>query len=138
MTSPTSGFAAACPRLTELTIFPYPLISNPMTAGISELVVACRALPDFDTLQILHFPAQPPPTYWSGNYVTLNGRWEQSLRHQANCVRDLVIDCLRSPKLGCEEGEGRKRTMVKIVRLSSVRSRPHPDPGFVKVEVLKV
>ena len=66
--SPTLGFVAACPKLIELTI----VCPNPGTIGYmemetgyidlvgrigsatSELVNACKGLPYFDTLQIVH------------------------------------------------------------------------------------
>ena len=54
--NPISGYVAACPRLTEVTIFPY-------NAGVAETGIlhhlGGRALPDLYTLRIFIFP---PPT----------------------------------------------------------------------------
>ena len=67
-----SGFVAACPRLTELTIFPYPYSARipgmeimqdqagKAFSALLELVFAYRELPDFDTIQISCFPALEP------------------------------------------------------------------------------
>ena len=66
---PPLVFVAACPRLTELTITcPHPYDGPVAETGIMfdpaesahstvlSLVVAYKVLPDFDTLQIVHFP----------------------------------------------------------------------------------
>lgn len=46
-------------------------------------------------------------------------QWEQSLREQAKGMKDFTIDRLKRPKTGCQEGERRERTTVRVVRLSS-------------------
>ena len=102
---------------------------------MSELVVACKMLPDFDTLQILYFPAEMPSSYWHRNY-DFSGVWDQVVTDQANEMRNLAIDCLKSPKSGSEGEEGRKRTTVRVIRLSS--DHPHLDLGSVEVEEYEV
>ena len=53
-------------------------------------------------------------------------------------MKDFAIDRLKTLKSGRHKGEGRKRTMVRIVRLSA--ALPHPDycPDPVEVEVYEV
>jgi hypothetical protein len=114
-----------CPMLSELTVF-YPHSGNTLAGGIlpdgigsahsviSELVSACKALPDFDTLQIVHFlgtPLSPSSTE----------QWEQELTGQ---VKDW-IDHLKKPRTRCREGEGRKKTTLRVIELSPDLSRPH-------------
>ena len=62
------------------------------------------------------------------------GQREQSLGEQAKGPEDFVIDCLKTSQLGRGEGEGRKRTTVRVVRLSSALPRPNYYPGSVEVE----
>ena len=150
-----SGFVAACPKLTEVTIFPDPYNARITETGIlcdpdrrvlsamSELVVACNALPDFDTLQILHFSVPPHhPICWCEwercrNHILHVKQREQSLREQARDMKDFAINCLKS-KTGCREGEGRKRITVRVVRLNSALPRPDYYPGSVEVEEYEV
>ena len=154
--SPDSGFVTACPRLTELTVSPNPYDARVTETGIlhalaeralsaiSELVVECETLPDFDTLQILYVPAPPPhPVCWCGwqkcgNHTLHVEQWEQSLRKQAKGLKDFAIDCLKTSQIRRHEGEGRKRTTVKVVRLSSALPCPNYYPGSVEVEVYEV
>ena len=65
-------------------------------------------------------------------------QWERSLRKQAKAMKDFTIDCLKTLKSGRHEGGGRKRTVVRVVRLSV--TLPHPDygPGSVEVEEYEV
>ena len=51
-------------------------------------------------------------------------------------VKDSVIHCLK-PKTGCQEGEGRKKFMVRIIELGSERLSPF-YLGSVKVEEYEV
>ena len=152
LTTSNSGFVDACPRLTELTVTSNPYATTTTKAGvqhdpagmalsaISELVVACEGLPDFDTLQILHAPAVPPyPVCWCGlrrcNKRPLHAKqWEQSRREQTGRMKDFAIDCLKTLKSGRLEGGGRKRTVVRVVRLSLTHPHPEYSPGSVGVE----
>ena len=147
---------AACPKLTELTITPDPYDTRTTETGIlydpagtalsaiSELVVACETLPDFDALQILHAPAPPPyPICWCGlrrcdDRLLHAKQWEQSRGEKVRGMKDFAIDCLKTLKSGRHEGDGRKRTMVRVVRLSV--TLPHPDygPGSVEIEKYEV
>jgi len=155
---PTSGFVAACPRLTELTIiYPHPHDSHRRETGTlpdpvgsarsaaSELVNACKLLPDFDTLQIAHFPFvtlfPKCPCGWflcGGPTIETREPWAGQQRQISGmkAVKDSVMDCLK-PKAGCQEGEGRKKTMLRIIELGSERRSPF-FLGSVKVEEYEV
>ena len=58
------------------------------------------------------------------------------MKDQANGMRDSAIDCLKSPNMGSQVRQRRKRTTVRVIRLNS--ARPRPDPGSVKVEEYEV
>ena len=129
----------AFPRLTELTVL-YPRshgTRSPETeipldvVGIArpatlELLGACKALPNFDTLQIVHFlPNTPSPGYvdwWLRNNGLLpTEQRKQALREQVQGVKgvkDLAIECLRTPKTGCQKGGTRKKTTLRVIELS--------------------
>ena len=108
-------------------------------SAVSELVVACKALPDFDTLQILYFPTEPPrPICWCGTHGPSKEQWDRSLREQVDSMKDLVLGCLKSPKMGHQEGKGRKKTTVRVIRFGPVRPRPNHHPGPMKVEQYEV
>ena len=62
------------------------------------------------------------------------GQREQSSGKQMKGMKDFVIDCLKTSQLGRREGEGRKRTTVRAVRLSSALLRPNYYPGSAEVE----
>ena len=150
-----SGLVAACPKLTELTVTPDPYDTKATKTGvlhdpagtalsaISELVVACEALPDFDTFQTLHVPVFRLSPCWCGLHRcddrTLHEKqWEESRREQARGMKDYAIDRLKTLKSGRHKAEGMKRTIVRIVGLSF--ALPHPDylPGSVEVEEYEV
>ena len=146
---PILVFAAACPKLTELTlIFRHPHDIPFTERGIQfdpdksarsatlDLVNACKALPDFDTLQIVRFiPTAPSPDYADAWTMSLSPmrRWEWNLRERLKGVRDLAIDCLRKQKNGCKEGEGRKTTLrvIELIPYFSV-SASHLDSVVVE------
>ena len=121
-----SGFAAACPRLTELTIiFPYCLrydrrteweFTPDLAEVMSELVGACEALPDFNVLQIVRFSISP---YWTMDWRSVRTsameQLEQKMRKRTKEVEDLALDCLKMHKARCREGGGRKRTTLKVI-----------------------
>jgi hypothetical protein len=129
-----------CPRLTELTVLcPHPglidltervylgLVGR-VRSAMPELVNACKALPDFDTFQIVHSPD-------GGN------RELDKLREHLGSVEDIAISCLKEPETGCREGEGegRKKIMVRIIELVASGSRPAPVYlDSVKVEEYEV
>jgi len=91
-----------------------------------ELLGASKALPDFDTLQIVHFlPNTPSPGYmdwWLRNNGLLpTEQRKQTLREHVRGVKgvkDLAIDCLKRPKTGCQKGGGRKKTTLRVIELS--------------------
>ena len=125
---------AACPRLTELTIiFPHGYWTQRGEIGflldqagrarleILELVSACKALPDFDTLQIVHYPVVPYTlTCWckregcDSHWPALD-RWELALGQQTRDLQAWAMDCLKEPKTGLREGEGRKKIALKVI-----------------------
>jgi len=128
------GFAAACPKLTELTLICRHPHDNPVAergvlsdavksahSATLDLVNACKVLPDFDTLQIVHFllgtPSPRCVDAWAMNLSSMEQR-EQALRERVKGVRDLAVDCLSKPKVGCQEGEGRERTTLRVIELS--------------------
>ena len=134
---PTSGFVAACPKLTELTVlYPHPHThgwdprgssgtakglppcpAERVRSAISELVNECEALPDFTTLQIVHLTLTTlPPICWCG--VTECGvlgpyteERKRALREQMKGVEDWTVDCLKRAKTGCQEGEGEGKVL---------------------------
>ena len=156
MTTPTLDFVAACSKLTELTVVsPYPSGAQQTGTGIlfdlarrarpaiSELIVACKALPDFDTLQIIHYPVfRPVLTCWCGrdrcgSHWPSSGQWqwEPALEKHAKDLGAWAIDCLKKPKTGCCAGEGRKKTTkLRVIKFCS----GHPCRSAVKVEECEV
>ena len=120
---------AACPRLTELTVIsPCPYDAQHTRTGVQldptgrallavlELVIAYKALPDFNTLQIVRFP-------WcvqgrSGHHGLFLEQWELALEKQTKDLEMQAIDCLKTPRTGYREGEGR-RTMMRTVKIRS-------------------
>ena len=53
-------------------------------------------------------------------------------------MKDFAIDCLKKSKSGRQEGEGRNRITVRVVRLSSTLPRPDYYPGSVETEEYEV
>ena len=60
------------------------------------------------------------------------------MREHVRGMKDFAIHCLKTLRPGRHKGEGRKRTMVRIVRLSA--ALPHSDycPDPVEVEEYEV
>jgi len=132
---------AACPRLTELTvIYPHPY-GAPVTvetarSATSGLVDACKALPDFDTLQILHFlPDTFPPRRVVGwdevNSPFSTERWKRMLSEEVKGVKDWVMGCLEA-KTGSQEGDGKKRTVLRVIGLNSDLILPRLRSGALR------
>jgi hypothetical protein len=128
----TSGFVAACPNLTELTIIcPNPYTPEAMgtkylldpirnvRSAMSGLMNVCKALPDFDTLQIVHGFGR----LHNDTDLSIRQR-QQALREHAGCVKELAINCLEERETGWREREGRRKTTVRVVELTT--SGPHP------------
>ena len=128
----TSGFVAVCPRLTELTIiFPDPGTINDTETGYllnpnesvrsatSELVSACKTLPDFDTLQIVHGCG----LIYGGAGLRAK-RQRRKLRKRVGWAKDSAISCLKEPETGCRERGGRKKVTVRVIEL--VAGSPYP------------
>ena len=121
---------AACLRLTELTlIYPRGFDARVTEPGVTldrvgitrsttiELVSACKALLNFNTLQIVHF---------FGPKVLVEG------------VKDLTVHCLKTPEMGCQEGEGRKKTTLRVIGLCRYRIPGKIQPGAVVVGNVEV
>jgi hypothetical protein len=136
---------SACPRLTELTvIYPHPhtvmnaemgYLLDPVgsvRSATSELVNACKGLPDFDTFQIVHGCG---PVYSDEDLRMKQQR--QELREQADGAKDVAIKCLKELETGCREGERRKKTTVCVIELVAGR-RQKIYLDSVKVEVYEV
>ena len=143
------GFVAACPRLTELTVISHYAqnagrrvsldLAGRARSAISELVVACKTLPDFDTLQIVHFPIVPTRSEcWCGlkgcgSHWPSVGWWEPALEKQVKDLTAWVVGCLKGPKMGRREVEGRRITL-RVIEFGP--GRPCQSP--VKVEEYEV
>jgi len=136
---------AACRRLTELTVtYPHThdisfskqgaLLDKVETARSTtlELVNVCKELPDFDTIQIVYFLSEAALGWGGCGILPLSERQSQVLRKQVKGVADLAIDCLKEPGTGRRGGEGRNKTMVRVIELSPDHQRYHLGP--VKVE----
>ena len=128
-------FVAACPRLTELTVvFHHQYDAKHAEMGIlldpaggarsamSELVVACKALPDFDILQVVRVTINPVHLVcwcgWGGcgSRMDSSEQQEQILRKQTEDMKDWAMDCLKKPKTGRQEEKERrrKRTTLRV------------------------
>ena len=117
---------------------------------MSELVNACRALPNFDTLQVVHFSlTTPPPTRlcWPeqcGGLGCYTEQQKQVLREHIQSVKDVAVNWLKEPETGCQHGEGRRKATLRVIELNSVltdtprRPKHGASPifhlGSVKVE----
>jgi len=153
-----SGHVAACPRLTELTVIcPHPYLHphafqfsetgvplGPARSAHSktiELVNVCRGLPNFDTLQIIHFSLNESGLgrILEGGRANRSPLMNQASREQAEGAKDSALDCLKKPRTGCG-GEGRKKKTLRVVELSSYFTnlgfypRESFVPGPVRVE----
>ena len=122
-------------KLTELTIlYLHPRGSATKATGIPidvdeaarsatlELVDACKAPADFDRLQIVHFlPRRPSLTWlnsWLGGQSDRDAtQRDKALTEQLNGLKDWLIECLRKPDTGCQDGEGRKMTRLRVIKL---------------------
>ena len=153
--SPTLEFVAACPRLTELTVvFHHQCDGQQAETGtlidpaggarsaMLELVIACKALPDFDTLQVVRFTLAPGHLICScgwggcGSRMDSSKQQEQILKKQTEDMKDWAIDCLKKSETGCREVEEgkRKRTTLRVFMFGP--GRPCHSPA--KVEAYEV
>ena len=156
-----SGYVAACPRLTELTVLcphPHLLPDNfqlseasplgPIRSAHSEtigLVDVCKALPNFETLQIVHFslntsgPVRGPEGERAKRLPLMN----QASREQVEGMKGWALAGLKKPQTG-HERVGRRKKTLRIIELSSSLthlgyfSHPRYLPGPVKVEECEV
>ena len=113
----------ALTRLTELTLmYPHPHVTTSVETGTVHsatlgLVGACRALLEFDTLQIVHIILGKTVLLSEGMRVNLNPteQREQAMREQMKGVRDLALESLRKAKPGRWEG---RKVMLRVIELS--------------------
>lgn len=126
-----SGFATACPKLTELTVIyssvtEHRVVFAPVgAAAVFEIVTACKTLPDFDTLQIVHFPSALPMPGASTRELYLKQTVSQ-LKRQRELARGRVRFIKEAAMIRLrQEGEGgtRKKTTVRVIELRS----DHPE-----------
>ena len=111
-------------------------------SAMLELVNACRALPDFCTLQIVHFPLDTPSLRhtdrWEGvKDLSSVERREQALREEVNDVKHWAIECLKA-NMEYREGGGKKKTVLRVIELNTRRSDPKYCLDSVKVEECEV
>ena len=106
---------------------------------MAEIVTVCRTLPDFDALQIVHYPfvAPLPRCRCRGTRIDLGLPTRErklALREEVNGVKEWAIDCFKKPKAGCREEEvGGKKTVVRVIELCADRLHPNSRLGSVKV-----
>ena len=141
----------ACPRLTELTVaFRYEYNGKHARTGtlieriggarsaMSELVVACKALPDFNTLQIVREIIIPFPLIcrceWGGCGSRMDSSEEQEeiSRKQMEDMKDWTMDCLKKPETGFQEGEERERKRITLRVFMFCAGRPCHSSGEVE------
>jgi len=111
-------------------------------SAILELVNACKTLPDFNTFQIVyvHFLVKHPYPPIRGYERTRDGvpptmeQRRQALRDLMKGVKNVAIDCLKKPEIGCQQGEGRKRTTLRVIELGAYRPPGGPDLDCITVE----
>ena len=147
----TPEFAVACPRLTELTVaFRYKYYGEDTKTGtlvdpiggthsaMSELVVACKALPDFNTLQIVREIIPPVSLVcrceWGGCGSRIGSSQEQEeiLRKQTEDIKDWTMNCLKKPETGFQEGEERERKRITLRVFMFCAGRPCHSSGEVE------
>jgi hypothetical protein len=75
-------------------------------------VNARKALPDFDTLQIVHGCGLD----YDGEELDVK-RLRQEYMEYVYGARDAAISCLKEAETRYREGEGRRKTMVRVIEL---------------------
>ena len=101
-----------------------------MRSAISDLADACKALQDFDTLQVARFPLVPSlwcscyewPDCECGPFPRYIGREEQASEKEMRRLEKWAIECLKRPKIGCPDVAGRRSVLRSIKFGSSWRS----------------
>ena len=105
---------------------------------MSDLITACRGLPDFDTLQIVHLPSLTPSLKCDcemgmrGCHKPSREQLDQT-REEVRDLKKWAVQCLKS-EVGCREGERRGRATMRVIRLGPDR----PFPGSVEVKEYEV
>jgi hypothetical protein len=102
-------------------------------SAMSELMNVCKALPDFDTLQIVHGFGR----LHNDTDLSIRQR-QQALREHVGCVKELAINCLEEREIGFREREGRRKTAVRVVELTTSGPYPKFHLNCVRVEECEV
>jgi len=95
-----------------------------------DLVDACKALPDFRTFQIVQLvqlvqfvPSTPSPSilgrWLKGHRKSPSILWNQLFKEQAGGLKGWAMANLKKAETRCLEGEGRKRTTLRVIELSA-------------------
>jgi len=103
---------------------------EPARSATLELVNVCKALPDFDTIQIVY--SNPAVDQWGWVILPPPEQPSWVLRKQVKGVTDLAIDCLKKPGTMCREGDGGKNVVVRVVELSPYHPRSRLAPAKVE------
>lgn len=116
-----------CPKLAELTVI-YPLPGRikktehgPLSAtaelaytAIAEIVDACNALPNFDTLQIVHLfrDNSSLPSVLTGNWREVYSSYElkRYFKEEVEAVKDMAVGALG-------KGGERGKVIVRVIEL---------------------
>ena len=97
------------------------------------LIGACKALPDFDTLQIVYAPDSAPPSghesaqRWVGLLLSRRRGEQVWLRGQVKAMKDWATEYLRRPETGHHKAEGRGTTL-RVIELGPAYPQL-PRPG---------
>lgn len=100
-----------------------------------ELTNACKALPNFDTLQIVSFSLAvlPPTRECESGGCNRRGayteRQKRVLVEQMKDVKGLAINCLKEPATVFRAG-GTKKATLRVIELSSARALLRPTPRY--------
>lgn len=104
-------------------------IDEAMRSATLEMIHACKALPDFDTFQIvqivqiaLYLTPTPSPSIldrWLRGHKKSSLSsivWRPVLKEQS--VKDWAMARWKRSETGRQEGEGKKRSTLKVIELS--------------------
>ena len=98
---------------------------------MSKLIVVCKTLQDFNTLQIVrltkpdYYPlfdcdtGQVSSDHSYDSYITTE-RWAQILEEHVKDLREWAVECLEKAKTGGLEGEERKKITVRTVEVGYI------------------
>ena len=100
------------------------------------LATTLAVLPDFETLQIVHFPYRGGQG--ASDYYGHSGELPKQSRDELGGLKDWAISCLKS-ETGSQEGERRKRTTLSELRVIELSpDRPLLDSVELNFEVYEI